>query len=323
MLIYGLFYLRGANLFDKGRIYFAEYEATNGLTASSDVTINGFKIGMVEDLYLNPNNSMKVIARFRIDEENFDIPHGSRAKIVSSDILGTKTIAIIPYDRDTTVAISGDTLIADKQLEITEQVNQEILPLKRKAEELISQLDTAIQFVQFILNEDTRDDLKNSFASINKAMANLERTSLRLDTLVASEKSKISSIFSKVDQITGTLAQNSGQIDNIIANFSTVSDSLAHADIVATIDQTKQTMQDVSEIMDKINNGEGTMGLLVNDTVLYRNLSQSASALDRLITDVKNNPYRYVHVSVFGTKVKNNAPFNKKEVDMIRKKLKE
>ncbi|MCE9538471.1 MAG: MCE family protein, partial [Bacteroidetes bacterium] len=158
---------------------------------------------------------------------------------------------------------------------------------------------------QQVFNENTRQNLAKSFESIKLAISSLETTSYRLDTMVIGEKMKISSILTKVNVLATTLANNSDELSNLINNFSNISDSLAKSNLMSTINNADKAMAQVSGIMNKINRGEGTMGMLINNDSLYRKLDKSAADLDKLLIDVRINPKRYVHLSVFGSKDKN------------------
>ena len=190
----------------------------------------------------------------------------------------------------------------------------QMLPIKLKAEQMMSSLDSVLGAIKYIFNEETQQSLANTFISIKATISNLEHTSMSLDTIVSGEKNRLNRIFANVEGITENLSSNSKEIDNIINNFSDISDSLAKADIQSTLYKMDKAMGDFQLIVDRINRGEGSLGQLVNNDSLYNELESSATQLHELLEDIKLNPKRYVKVSVFGGK-KNDPYVNPKELD--------
>lgn len=301
--IFGFNYLKGINFFASENKFYAVYNDVDGLVEANPLIISGYKVGIVTDIKLSTNNTKSVIVTMLLDDK-INVPKNSIARVVSSDIMGSKAIHLILGDAKE-YAVNGDTLLSEKEENLKQSVNKTIAPLQKKAENLISSIDSVMIFVQEILNKDARKNLSASFISINSALKSLEKTSKRLDTLVVSEKHKISSILTKVNLLATTLSENSGKLNNIISNFSNISDSLAKANIASVVNNAGSTLSQTAEIMKKINRGEGTIGLLVNNDTLYRKLDKSAEDLDKLLLDLKENPNRYVHVSVFERKEKN------------------
>jgi phospholipid/cholesterol/gamma-HCH transport system substrate-binding protein len=184
-------------------------------------------------------------------------------------------------------------------------VNKTIAPLQKKASDLLSSIDSVMIVVQQVFNESARANLAKSFESIKLAITSLQNTAYRLDTLVYTEKAKISSILTKVNVLAKTLADNSDKLGNVINNFSNISDSLAKSNITSVINNADVALSQASSILTKIDKGEGTMGMLINNDSLYRKLDKSAEDLDKLLKDLRINPERYVHISVFGRKDRN------------------
>ena len=209
----------------------------------------------------------------------------------------------------------GDTLRSSVEASLSEEVNRQILPLKAKAEELLSSLDTLVGVVQAILNKEARENLSASFVSIKNALATFELVALRTDTMISSEKEKIAQIMTNFQSISSNLRNNNDNVTRILDNIALISDSLAQADITATVNRAGEAFDHAAEIMEKVNRGEGTIGQLVNNDSLYFHLEASARDLDRLLIDLEKHPNRYVQVSVFGKKDK-----DKKQADKEKKK---
>ncbi|MES2140062.1 MAG: MlaD family protein [Bacteroidota bacterium] len=301
--IYGFNYLKGRDLFSTQRKFYAIYNDIDGLVEANPLMINGYKVGLVGKIRLTQDTTSHIVITLLLDDEVL-IPKNSIAKVISSDILGSKAVQLI-LGSGTDYAIDGDTLKSAQEDNLKQSVNKTIAPLQKKAEGLIASIDSVMVVVQQVFNESTRQNLAKSFESIKLAIASLETTSYRLDTMVIGEKMKISSILTKVNVLATTLANNSDKLSNLINNFSNISDSLAKSNLMSTINNADKAMSQVSGIMNKINRGEGTMGMLINNDSLYRKLDKSAADLDKLLIDLRINPKRYVHISVFGSKDKN------------------
>lgn len=300
--LYGFNFLKGKNLFSTQRKFYAVYSDIDGLVEADPLLINGFKIGMVGDIELFPDTTGRLIVTL-IVKDDIQIPKTSIAKVVSSGLLSEKAVQLI-LGKNMIYAESGDTLLSAQEDNLKQAVNKTIAPLQQKANSLISSIDSVMTVVQEVLNDKTRKNLTNSFESIRQALSSLETTSYRLDTMVVAEKAKISNILSKVNILASTLSNNSANLSNIINNFSNISDSLAKSNIASAINHADVALSQAASIFTKINKGEGTMGMLVNNDSLYRKLDSSAAELDKLLEDLRLNPERYVQLSVFGKKDK-------------------
>jgi phospholipid/cholesterol/gamma-HCH transport system substrate-binding protein len=295
ILIWGINYLKGIDLLKKSSNYYVIYEKIDGLLESSTVTINGFQVGQVSEIGFLSDYSGRLLVTMSL-EGDYKIAKGSTAKIVSSDIMGTKSIKL-------EIVHSGeyyqpeDTIPGATESDLKEQVSMQVLPLKKKAEELIASLDSALTVVTYVFNERTRDNLSQSFENINRTVANIESASAELKKIMG--EGKINSIVTNIDSISTTIEQNSGQITNIIKNLSSLSDSLSKLNISPVFAEISSSIAGLNTIIQKLNTTESSAGLLINDPVLYHNLNNLAGSLDLLLKDVRNNPKRYVHFSAF------------------------
>lgn len=297
LFVWGFNFLKGFNLFKEQRVLYAVYDRVSGLSRSNPVSVNGLKVGQVSDIYFEPNFSGDIIVELTI-ETNIPIPRNSVALIYSSDLMGSKAINL-QLGNDSLFVHSGDTLSTQVEASLKEAVNQQIQPLKVKAEELILSLDSVVTVIKEIFNDKARENLTHSLASIQQTFENLESASYNLDTLVAAQKTRLSQIMINLESITTTISENEDNIDNILANFSSLSDSLAQARIPQTFSNINRVADDVAVIVDKINKGEGSIGLLVNDENLYKDLQKTAEQLHLLMEDIRVNPKRYVRFSLF------------------------
>jgi len=303
LLFWGANFLKGHDIFSKNRFYFAVYEHVDRLAPSNPVTVNGFKVGQVESVDFIPDYSGRLLVKFSITEENLRVPNDTKAEIVNLDILGSKGIDL-QLGKSADLASDQDTLTSGIESTLTETVNQEIAPLKQKAEALISTVDSAILMISTIFNQRARDDLDSSFSSIRKSLKTFNTTMSRVDGLVAEEREHLNKIFENVESISGNLAKNNQTLTNSLSNIEAITDSLAGANLRQTVNSASLAMRQLTDIVQKVNNGEGSLGLLVNNDTLYQNLEASAADLDKLLLDMRLNPERYVHFSIFGRKDK-------------------
>lgn len=292
LLIIGYNFLKGNAIFSSETVLYARYSHVDGLAVSKPVLINGFQIGRVDKLQLQPDGS--ILATLKI-KGKYEIPKSSIAKLESTDLLGSKAIVMALGSGDD-YAQDGDTLNANVQKGILETVQ----PVQKKAEMIIGKMDSILTSVNSILNPNFQKNVDKSFNSISSTLASLESTSKKVDNLVGSEGSRISAILANVEAISGNLKQNNQKISAILNNINSITDQVAAANFKQTLDNANKAVVDLQTIVGKINNGQGSLGLLVNDTKLYDNLNNASKNLDNLMIDLKANPKRYVHFSVFG-----------------------
>jgi phospholipid/cholesterol/gamma-HCH transport system substrate-binding protein len=297
ILIWGFNFLKGRDLFTKERIFFAIYRNVGGLVKTKPVYISGVKVGQVSRVYFDPRLNGDIIVELSITND-FPIPGNSISRIFSEDLMGSRAVEIILGDSPA-MARSGDTLTSDVEATLKEAVNQQILPIKLKAEELISSIDTMVSAIQGVFNKDIRDELLQSIRSIRHTFQNLESATGNIDTLLIEQSGRLAGILYNLDMITRNLKDNNEEVNTILDNFADISDSLAQSHIPQIFDNINSAVSNLNRVTEKIDKGEGTLGMLVNDDKLYKDLEKSAFELSQLLEDVKANPKRYVRFSIF------------------------
>jgi phospholipid/cholesterol/gamma-HCH transport system substrate-binding protein len=302
LFVYGYNFLKGSDIFSSKKKYFAVYNNVDGLLVSNPIQINGYKVGQVKATKLLNDGTGRILVEFAVDK-TLDIPKNVIARIYSFDLLGSKAIKL-EFTPSKELTQDGDTLRTDKEDDLKTSVDKRLGPLQKKAEGLISNIDSVMVVINHILNRSAGDNLEKSFESIRRSLETFERTSIRLDTLVKSQQYRISNIFGKIESISTNLAHNNDKITKVLTNFESISDSLAKSNLKSTVNNANKALADAAVIMTKIKKGEGSMGMLINNDSLYRKLDKSAEDLDKLLVDMKENPSRYVHFSVFGKKDK-------------------
>ncbi|CAN5656514.1 MlaD family protein [soil metagenome] len=295
---WGLNYLKGQDIFTSQKAIYAVYDRVDGLLPSNLVQVNGYKIGFVKTISLMPDHSGRLVITLHIKSE-LKIPRNSRAEIFSTDFLGTKAVQLIFGDSKEDIQ-DGDTLISSVQASLTDEVGAQVAPIKQKAENLLASLDSVAAVFREVFNQETKLNLKKSFQSISRALNSIDNIATTVDTMLGKKNGRIKLLLENLESITGNIKNHNQQIGEVIDNFSGISDTLRKANLSETILNLKSTLEKTSSIFDKVNKGEGTLGLLVNDDSLYINLNNTAHSLDALVKDLNDNPKKYVHFSMFG-----------------------
>ncbi len=317
ILYWGINFLKGNDVFASGNIYYAVYNNTEGLTKAKAVQINGYQVGLIDDISFHPDRSGRLIVRMKMLQD-YPIAENTIAKIHSSGLLGDKSISLLLGDSEG-LAQTGDTLASDVEETLTEAVNEQVAPIKAKAEHLLGSLDTAVTLLTGFLNEDTRNNFVKTFDNLRRTFENLENSSSILNAYLDDNQGKFNNLATNLESISRNLKDNNENITTVLSNLSEVSDSLKRTDINATFKKVDAAVEQLNTALVAINSGEGTVSALLNDRELYNNLNDASDALNRLLLDIKYNPNKYFNVSVFGNK----RQYSDEEIQEIEKEIKE
>jgi len=297
VVFWGLNYLKGKNLFSSERSFYALYEKIGGLAKSNPVTINGFTVGQVRFIQLSEKKPGLIEVKFSISYKSIKIPKGSSARIYSIDIMGTKGIAL-DLTANPSLCNPNDTLNSSIEGDLRDEVNAQMLPLKLKAESLMSSMDSVLMGIQLVFSERNRNNLTESFSSVNQTLNNLESASRFLNEYVKEESKKITSVLGRVDTLSVGLLKKTGELQDFVSNMKRFSDTLTNVPLMATLTSFREVLDNLHQLTQKISAGEGTLGkLIINDSLYYAILATNAS-LNRLIEDVRIHPGKYVRVTL-------------------------
>lgn len=287
LLIFGYNFLKGKNLLEDSRTFYAVYDQVEGLSPSSAVTINGLQIGSVTDIKIR--NDAKLVVTMNI-KNSFPFSETSIAEIYGGDLIGGKSIAIVPDFENNINAKSGDTLQGQIEAGLLELVNDQLAPLQTKVESVVSSVDTLVRSVNYVMDTGTRESIKRSINDFNKTVKHLNSTAENVD-FVLSEN---------LEDIQNTI-HNASETSEKLKQFS---DTLSKVEFGKMVNNINTTISSINSITAKIDNGDGSIGKLMNDDKLYVNLEKASKQLEELLQDLKLNPKRYMHFSVFGKKNK-------------------
>ena len=282
-------YLKGENLLSSSRKITAIYSNVEGLAPSAAVTINGHAVGKVQDIRFTQDGTGQLEVVMLIDSD-FKFSKNSKAELYESGLIGGKAIAIVPANDGGENVVAGDILQSDVKPGLTELVNQRLTPLQEKIESVMVSADDLLQNVNSVFDDQTKSNIKGSLAQLEGTIESFKQTSDALKGLVDENKTSISNTLTNFDKISNDL--------------SGVSQTLAEANLKETIQGLQSTITDFDTLLKGIEQGEGSVGKLMKDDQLYNNLEGALDQLEMLLEDMKLNPKRYVHFSLFGKKPK-------------------
>ena len=294
VLILGYSYLKGGDVFSGSNKFYAVYRSVEGLTVSKPVLVNGFQIGRISKMELHADGRTTV--EFKIDPK-YNVPVNTLAKLQSTDLLGSKAV-VFELGNSTEYAQDKDTLRADIEGSLAESLQ----PIQKKAEVLITKVDSALGAINKIMNPTFQKNVDRSFASIANSLQTLESTTKKIDAIVGAQSSHINGIMVNAEATSGNLKTSTARLNGISANFERFSADLSNSNIKGTLDNANKAVGELQATLTKVNSTEGSLGLLLNDTKMYDNLNSASNNLNNLFIDIKAHPSRYVHFSVFGKK---------------------
>jgi phospholipid/cholesterol/gamma-HCH transport system substrate-binding protein len=288
-------FLKGKNLFSSTNNYYAVYNQINGLAGSSPVEINGYKVGVVQAIDFVNDGSGRLVVKISV-EKGFDLPVKTTAEITTASLIAGMKIRLLFGEGPGTYK-NGDTIPGILAESIITKFEAELVPLREKITGMITNLDSVLTGINDIMSPEFRKNLQGS-------MSNLNQTTKNIDDILGSKEAELKSMLSDLAKFSKMLSDNSAKLGNTISNLNSISDTLAAADIYTTVLNLKSTLERTSQLMDGMNQGKGTAGQLFTNDSLYMNMNNSIASLDSLLKDLKANPKRYVHFSIFGKKNK-------------------
>lgn len=291
ILILGYSFLKGNDVFTTENKFYAVYTDVTGLTVAKPVLVNGFQIGRVSHLTLQADGT--TLVEFKV-QDKYKVPENTLAKL-DGDILGNKTINFV-LGNSKKIAESNDTLSASVKGSLAETLQ----PVQKKAELIIGKMDSILTSVNAIMNPRFQKNVDRSFNSIANTLQSLDGVAQKVDNLVGKQSIRINNILANVESISANLKNSNQYLTGTLSNFNKVSDDIAKANIRQTLDNANKAVLDLQATIAKINNGTGTVSLLLNDDKMYNNLKDASANLNNLFIDIKAHPKNYVSFSVFG-----------------------
>ena len=282
LLIIFLFnYLKGENLLDSSRKYYAVFDNVKGLALSSPVTINGLTVGKVQEI--NFENDGKGSLKVELLVENdYEFSENSIAQLYENGLIGGMAIAILPAYDEALNAKSGKTLKSEVRPGLTDMLNDKLTPLQEKLESMLTSADSVLISVNNVFDDKTKKNLQLSIAQLNATLTAFKNTSNSVNQLLEDNQEKLNTTLTNVSEISENLNQ--------------ITDSLANANLAQTVRNLEATIGNFNAVLTDMQNGEGTMGKLLKDEALYNNISGATKELEELLRDIKLHPKRYFRI---------------------------
>lgn len=285
-------YLKG-HTFSYTHKFYALFDKVNGIQQGTKVLWNGMTVGRVNRISVN--QAYKIRVDFEIDDD-IPVPKGSKVSIQGDAVFGASKVVILPSDNKE-LTTSGQELQGVVQEDMMNKLTTKFEPLTQKIEHAITNIDTLVSKLNKVFNDQNQDNIQHILQSMKTTMATLNTTVKKLDDAVSKEQ--LQNILKKIENSVANLEQNNQNISKIMTNSAQATDTLK-----ITLSKINTNLNLTQKTLEKINNEQGSVGKLLNDKQLYENLSHSARDLDSLLIDLKRNPKRYVHFSLFGKKDK-------------------
>ncbi len=281
----GFNYLKSNDVFVRDNIFYAVYDNAEGLMLGTPVTIQGFQVGTIDQISLLSGNK-DIAVRFRVEKE-YEFSKNSIAKIYEAGLLGGKSLAVDPKFDGADLAQSGDTLQSEIAPGLSELVNDKLTPLQEKIESMITHADSVLIAFNTVLDPDAQFQLKSAIENLNVSISNFRSIGETINNSLSEN---------------GQLHQTFDNLADLSADLSVVSSSLKEANLDDTFEDLGSAVGNLSQILDRMEEGEGSLGKLFTKDDLHLSLEQTNAQIQLLLEDMRLNPKRYVHFSLFGKK---------------------
>ena len=283
----GVRFLKGFDIFGRNTIYYAAYDQVGGVQSASPVLMQGVKIGTVTGITLDPRHSDKVILQLTVKRQ-YAIPEDSEAKIISNSLMGSKAIEIT-YGTSERCLEGGDTLRSSRDRDLMDMAGSELDFFKQKLSRITDDLSRTLGNINSLLEQNA--------SNISGTLGNLNTVTGDVAELFDTEKAHLQAAVEHLAAFADMLGENAPRVDSIVGNLNAVTSQLAEKDFARRL---SQSVTSLDEMLGKINAGEGSLGMLLNDRALYDSLTMASGNLASLLADLERYPGRYVHLSLFG-----------------------
>ncbi len=287
LFILGFQYMRDSKLFQVSREFHVVYPNVVGLERSAAVTINGMKVGKVSDIKLINSQGDAVMVTFII-QDDFEFSKSSVIKIYRSGIIGGNNLAVLTNGSDPMIAQAGDTLVGALESGMIDGLIEKFTPIEKSLLSTLTKVDSVMMDLDQVLDQAAKRHLRQSMVDLSSTMDQLNQTATSLNTLVQHNEAYLNNTFA--------------DLGRTASNMAKITDSIALINSATLLNDLSESMNALKQITAAMASGEGTLGALINDPSLYQNLEQVTKEAQKLVEDIKAQPKRYVHFSLFGSK---------------------
>ncbi|MHA4737465.1 MlaD family protein [Dyadobacter sp. MSC1_007] len=292
MLYFGFHILKGSDVFSRTYKYYIVYDNIDGLTASNPVLLNGLNVGRVQEIRLLQNRQNKLLVTIDV-QKSIAVPKGTSAVLADGGLLGGKVIHLTMGTG--TPMLEGDTLISKKESGISAVLQEKALPLVSHADSLIKNLDVVVGGFQ------------ETGLILNQVLRNYNQTGSNLQGLLNENRSNLLALTANLNKLSTSLVETEKELKPLLAKTGTLADSLNALRLGETVKNANQTIKELHTLLASVEAGKGTAGKLIKDETLYNNLDRTLVSMNKLLTNFREHPKRYVNISVFSKKDKGPA----------------
>ena len=291
LFIFGFNFLKGTSILDKQKTVYAVYDEVDGLMVGASVSVNGLAIGNVTSLDFLPN-STKILVTLKV-KDKLRFSRNSTATLHETGLIGGIAISIDPVFENGNIIKSGDTLKSVIRPGLTELINEQIQPLQRNLQSILVSVDSLFLGVTNIMNKDSQNNLKVALDEMTSAISSINSSATILEKTLKNNDLKINNTI--------------GNIESISSNMEKITDSIAKTSLKQTISNLEKSIEGINKSVQDLNSDSSSLGLLIRNDEFYKKLNSSVNDLNQLLIDLKNNPKRYIHFSIFGRKDKSSG----------------
>ena len=301
LIILGFNFLRGKTIFKSGNFIYAKYADTKGLIISNPVFVNGFQVGTVFDIENQTADLSQIVVSIKLNN-TYKIPANSVATIQDNP-LGTNSIAIVLGDAKSYLK-SEDTIKTAPAASLLGDLMNTLSPLGEQTKKTISDLEKVLVNINKVLDDQNKANFAQILSNLSFATESLNKSLVSVESMLQSQSGSIAQTANNVNSFTKNLSDNNKKINDIINNLDTTTRQLKNADLSKTVKEIQVVVQELTQTLHNLNNGDGSAAKLLNDPEIYKQLQGTIKSINTLVDDVKTNPKRYVNISVFGKKDK-------------------
>jgi len=289
-------FMKGKSFFVSDNIFYAKFDNVDGLQASNPISINGLKVGQVDKIIpvTGKDGKLHFVVKLLIDKI-YGFSKNSTAEIFEPGIMSGKEMRVnLVYD-NASFAKTGDTLKGTSQLSLMSNLSSQVGPVKDQLQSVLAKVDSTVAATNKILDEQNRREIKALLISLNQTVASFKQTSDNTNKLISNNQKGIENVVSNANE-----TMKSAKI--AVDKYGNVAENIDVKKLNVTVEKLSDVSNKLSSVIDGINNGQGSLGKLTKDEALYNNLNETSNNLNLLIKDLKENPKRYINISVFGKK---------------------
>ncbi len=289
-------FMKGKSFFVSDNIFYAKFDSVDGLQASNPISINGLKVGQVDKIIpiTGKDGKLHFVVRLLIDKV-YGFSRNSSAEIFEPGIMSGKEMRVnLVYD-NAAFAKTGDTLKGTSQLSLMSNLSSQVGPVKNQLQSVLAKVDSTVAATNKLLDEQNRREIKALLISLNQTVASFKQTSDNTNKLISSNQKGIENVVSNANETMKSAKITVDKYGNVAENINT-------KQLNQTVERLSEVSNKLNQVVSGIQNGEGSLGKLTKDEQLYKNLNETSANLNDLVKDIKENPKRYINISVFGKK---------------------